>query len=154
MEEIWEDIEGWPKFKISNQGRVYNTLTGRYVKSSWSKRGFVGVNLERDGHRAYIPLARLVALAFVEGCFDGAEVSFKDKNRQNLSADNLEWATHYQNTRWNIGRRDYIRRGYLDKETGEIAWEGESDPPAVTRVRRNSITRTGILNRETGEIEW
>lgn len=156
MEEEWRPIESWPKFSVSNYGNIRNEQNGKYLKSSFHKRGFVGVNLERDGHRAYVSLARLVGLAFVEGHFNGAEIGYKDRNRENIRADNLEWVNHYQNNRWNSGPRGtVVRQGVVNRETGEVDWEESNDvyvPPR--RIRRNGIRRTGVVNQETGEIEW
>lgn len=51
-----------------------------------------------------------VAHAWVDGYFDGAEVNHIDYNRENYSADNLEWITHNQNIKHSVNGGKYKGR--------------------------------------------
>ena len=54
----------------------------------------------KDGYPCFgggIPVHQYVALGWVDGYFDGAEVDHKDFDRTNYHADNLEWKTHKLN---------------------------------------------------------
>lgn len=124
MDEVWKSLQDWPDYEISNYGRIRNIKKDptKALRMSLNQRGAVCVNLQRSGVYSYIPVMRLVANHFVDGYFEGAEVRPKDGDKQNLKADNIEWVSHWDNTRWNTGRRDYVRRGIIDRETGDIEW--------------------------------
>lgn len=115
MEE-WKDIDGYVGYyQISNIGnarsltRVVTSTSGRRrtvygadVKKIVDKDGYIVVRLSRDGIRKTYPIHRLVASAFVDGYFDGAEVDHLDSNRANNTASNLKWCTHAENVRHSI----------------------------------------------------
>lgn len=118
MTEIWKDIEGYDhKYQVSNLGRVrsvdhitidvYNgkerkrTFKGKMLKQEILPSGYVNIRIVAYPH---IVVHRAVALAFVPGHFDGAQVNHIDENKQNNRADNLEWVTPKQNA--NHGTRN------------------------------------------------
>lgn len=155
MEEVWLDIESYPGYAVSNLGQIRNLRRNRIVKASPNKHGYMCVNLERDGKRRYIPVFRLVALAFcIDDYFDGAEATPRDGDRSNLRADNVKWVTNYEARRWNSGRGgDIVRQGVINQETGEIEWENPNRGHSLSS-RRNKKLRSGVLNTETLEVDW
>lgn len=50
----------------------------------------------------------LVAMQFVDGWFEGAEVNHKDFNRSNPDANNLEWVSHSDNVRYSVDAGRYV----------------------------------------------
>lgn len=108
LKEEWKDIKGWEGYyKISSFGRVLSVKRGIYKALDESNRGgYVRVNLCNNAKQKKYFVHRLVAEAFVEGYFDGADVNHKDFDRKNNNADNLEWVTKSQNSQWtyNAGR--------------------------------------------------
>jgi hypothetical protein len=117
--EIWKDIEGFEGiYQVSNFGRVRSL--GRYVRNRYFppiimkqrksvKRNGVyldykRITLKRDGRVKSYGVHRRVAMAFVPGYFEGAEVNHKDEDPGNNYADNLEWVTSKQNC--NYGKRN------------------------------------------------
>lgn len=103
MKEIWKDIEGYEgQYKISNTGRVFSVKSGACKVLDKNNGGYLRVQLSHEGVLKRFFVHRLVAKAFVSGFFEGADVNHKDFNRQNNSADNLEWVTKSQNTKWSI----------------------------------------------------
>ena len=113
MEEIWKDIRGYENiYVISNQGRVASlnrmqtNKNGRTVRYNGkiltprpNSKGYLRVQLKRDGNSARHFVHRLVALHFVENpspdCY--SIVNHLDGNYLNNKADNLEWTTIYGN---------------------------------------------------------
>ena len=134
MTEIWKDIEGYDhKYQVSNLGRVRSVYhvdeLGRFQKGKILKpRPVKGGYLSRH-IRKYkdIKVHRAVALAFVPGYFEGAEVNHIDENRQNNRWDNLEWVTSKQNA--NHGTRNEklrkIGEDKFGKPTEQYSPEGE-----------------------------
>ena len=48
--EIWKDIEGFPGYQVSNQGRVKNKKTGHVLKPQINNRsGYYQVSLSVGG---------------------------------------------------------------------------------------------------------
>lgn len=111
MEEIWKAIEGYEGlYEVSNLGQVrslshevpYRNGGVKMVKGKVLRqntcRGYLKLELCKDGKPRQHQVHRLVAKAFVDGYFDGAQVNHKDECRSNNRADNLEWVTPRQNS--------------------------------------------------------
>ena len=112
MTELWKDIEGYDgKYQVSNLGRVrsvehigliggFNHSKTMVYKSTIRKQcqtisGYLIVPMHKPLKN--ISVHRAVALAFVPGYFDGAQVNHKDENKHNNRWDNLEWVTCKEN---------------------------------------------------------
>ena len=102
LKEEWKDIEGWEGYyKISNLGRVLSVKRGIFkVFDESNRRGYLRVQLCNNEKKKKYFVHRLVAKAFVEGYFDGADVNHIDFDRKNNCSDNLEWVTKSQNSKW------------------------------------------------------
>lgn len=92
-DEIWESLN--PHYSVSNLGRIKNDKCNRILSGSLHKDGYIFTTI--DGKQ--YPLHRLVALVFCDGFEEGKVVNHKDGNKQNNSADNLEWITQQENVR-------------------------------------------------------
>ena len=114
--EVWKDIEGYEGiYQVSNLGRLrsldrYYTKPqprngvptryfkkGQIVKTFAGRNGYIGAVLKFERKQKNFMMHRLVAKAFVQGYFDGADVNHKDCDRANNRADNLEWVTRRDN---------------------------------------------------------
>lgn len=63
------------------------------------------IHYNHDGYPCFgggVPVHLYVAHGWVDGYFEGAEVNHKDFNRNNYSADNLEWVTHKDNVEYSV----------------------------------------------------
>jgi hypothetical protein len=172
MDEIWKDIAGSPGYMVSNLGRVKSLdrtilcrngskqrRPGRVMKLNELPLGYLDVELGKNRH---FLVHRLVALAFCEGYFDGAQVNHKDGNRQNNVPGNLEWCTSSENHRHAIrilGRKANRNSGAasgkskrvrcIDCETGAIIHEFNG---AREAARALSIDYQRITCSARGEI--
>lgn len=97
--EVWKDISGFEGlYQVSNTGKVLSLRRNKVLKGKVDKYGYQCVVLW-DGKNNYRTIHRLVADAFVpkkDGC---NVVNHLDSNKQNNSADNLEWTTVQGNTK-------------------------------------------------------
>lgn len=84
---------------LRSNGKIQHRKA-RNIRMCLNADGYVRVKLNRDAHTKSMFVHRLVAMAFVPGYEDGKEVNHKDCDRQNNSADNLEWVSHYENIRY------------------------------------------------------
>ena len=107
--EIWKDIEGFEGlYQVSNLGRTkslnYNhTKKEKILKPSLNEKGYLLVNLYKEGKgRSYL-VHRLVAQAFIPNPEDKPQVNHKDEDKTNNKVENLEWVTSKENI--NYGTR-------------------------------------------------
>lgn len=82
--------------------------------------GYYTVHLNKDAITKTITVHILVANAFVDGKFDGAEVNHIDSNRTNNRPENLEWITHRDNV------YHAINRGVMYYQKSDM--NGENNP--------------------------
>jgi len=95
--ERWKSIDGHPNYQVSSYGRVRHTMNGEQ-KPQWHTRGYLKVNLYVYGVCYSRTVHRLVAEAFIPNPDNLPIVHHRDFNRRNNNVDNLEWATHQENS--------------------------------------------------------
>lgn len=110
--EVWKDIEGYEGiYQISNQGRVkclpkdvVSTKYGhvrhypeRIAKVYSRPKGYLYVELSKDGKAKKVSIHRLVAEHFIPNVEDKPQVNHIDGNKVNNKVDNLEWVTASEN---------------------------------------------------------
>ncbi len=95
--ERWANIEGWPGYQVSTEGRVMG-LKGKCLKASPSNWGYPRVTLHiPGGSRWSVFVHRLVAMAFIPNPNSLPEVNHLDGDKLNPKLSNLEWVTHQGN---------------------------------------------------------
>lgn len=105
--EIWKSIENYENlYEVSNFGRI-KLLSNLNFRDSRDKeiiipqfihpKGYVYVNLSKNGKRKYAKVHRIVAKAFIPNLNNLPEVNHKDLNKQNNNSNNLEWSSHADN---------------------------------------------------------
>ena len=113
MDEIWKDINGYEGlYKISNLGRIKALSRRVRFGSQWRntetkilhprRKGKVNPYLtiilyDEDRKPKTYHIHRLVALHFVDGYYEGAEVNHKDGVKQHNEYTNLEWCSRSYN---------------------------------------------------------
>lgn len=145
MKEIWKDVIGFEGYyQVSNTGmvkslaRFYFTKTGKAIqikekvlKGHKDTKGYLQVELRNGKGRNIKMIHRLVAEAFVSNSDGKEQVNHKDGNKENNSADNLEWVTCQENIRhaW--------RNGLNRARYGEEHPNHKVDMAAVKDIRDN-----------------
>ena len=178
MEEIWTPIIGYDnKFMVSNLGRVksvardVNNHTGiihkpeRILSTRQDNKGYVRVYLTKGQKTKYIPVHRLVAIAFIDNPMNKPQVNHIDGDKTNNNVSNLEWVTNSENVRhaYKMGLNKHCERAgrpkrpvlQIDPLTNQIIAEypsiseagkaiGVKNPCNIGGVCRNSYGRKSI----------
>ena len=151
MEEIWKDIKGYEgKYMVSNTGKVKSLertvwYNGGYYKKSEKTlkgydngKGYLRVELCKDGKRKWYRINRLVAQAFLPNPYNLPEVNHIDQDKYNNCVDNLEWCT----TQYNIEYSKAKAVIGINKVSGLIL-----EFPSLMEAER----QTGISNKHICE---
>lgn len=106
--EVWLPIVGYEAwYEVSSLGRIRRIKAGygatkergRVLKPTKNERGYLQINLNKQGKRVTRKLHFLVASAFLGERPNGYEINHKDANKENNHLDNLEYCTHTENMR-------------------------------------------------------
>ena len=106
MEEIFKDIEGYEGlYKIGNNGTLIscsnrsNHKEEKVLKTHITKRGYLGTKLCKNKKLKSVYIHILVAKHFVDNKNNYKTVNHIDGNKSNNNVENLEWATHKEQTK-------------------------------------------------------
>ena len=108
MIEIWKDIEGYENlYQVSNLGRVkslnYNHTGKEKIMKAKKDKGYLRVQLYKDGKPKFYSVHRLVATSFLPNPNNLSQVNHIDEDKSNNIVDNLEWCSAKYNS--NYGTR-------------------------------------------------
>ena len=87
-------------YLISEDGKVYNLKTKRYLKGHLENTGYISVNLNINNKKKNYALHRLVAQTFLENPDNLPIVNHKDGNKLNNNVENLEWVSQSYNCKY------------------------------------------------------
>lgn len=124
--EIWETIDEFPDYSISNWGRVSNDRTGRILVLTQNDHETVMVGLTHKGRQHKRSVAVLVANAFLAYPYHELFRTpiHLDGDRTNNHADNLAWRPLWFAQMYHQQfKRDYPNRIHVPIEvinTGEV----------------------------------
>lgn len=105
MEE-WRDIPGYEGlYEVSNTGKVRSLRMGTRIidkenhimQQKYDSKGYLRVNLHKNGRCKAELVSRMVAEAFVPNPNGYLEVGHDDDCKVNNNADNLYWTTRQEN---------------------------------------------------------
>ena len=92
-----KQISGYDNYYITEDGKVYNAKTGRYLKVTLRPVGYCAVNLSKNGVYKSFYVHRLVAEAFIPNPEHKPYINHIDENKSNNHISNLEWCTQKEN---------------------------------------------------------
>ena len=103
MTEVWCPVKNYESlYAVSDQGRVKSVGYGkeRILKPGRNSRGYLQVNLWKNGEMKPYRIHRLVAQTFIQNPYNLPEVNHKDENKENNSVQNLEWCDRKYNNNY------------------------------------------------------
>ena len=95
--ETFVKIEGFENYEVSNLGKVRNIKSGRIIKPSLNKNGYLRIWLCENNKKKYLYLHRIIATAFIDNSEEKPCVNHIDENKTNNDLSNLEWCTEREN---------------------------------------------------------
>lgn len=157
VDEIWKPINGWEGIaEVSNLGQVKVLsrsasfsrngkpqkcfLREKIVSPYVAQNGYLTIALMVNKVRKKILVHRAIALAFVEGYFDGATVNHIDGNKLNNMPENLEWMSLSDNTKH-------------EWATGLVDLRGEKHPSHKLTAKQVRIIRRLLRSQVTNPNE-
>lgn len=136
FDEVWEHIDSFPDYMVSNKGRVWSSKTQRFMKiKPMDNHGHLGVCLHQNGQMYYRYIHRLVAEAFIPN---------PDNFPIVRHLDDLPWANEVEDLAWGTkkdNQLDSVRNGTAYFLTDEDREKG------FRKSRRPLIA----INLKTGE---
>lgn len=97
--ETWKSITGYEGlYEVSNLGRVKSLKFDKEKILKPNKvKGYLRVELLKNGQRKLLYVHRLVAAAFIPNPKGLPEVNHKDEDKTNNSVTNIEWVSRWDN---------------------------------------------------------
>lgn len=132
-EEVWKPIPDWPKYAVSNLGRVMriesssNSHAGRILKPKIENNGYLRLRLHHEGKTLEAAVHRLVAIAFL-GKKPGFDVCHNDDDPLNCRLENLRYDTRKGNM------SDCVKHGRTSR--GERRWNSVLTEDKVREVKK------------------
>lgn len=155
MKEKWKKFRD-SSYEVSNRGRVRNKF-GKIMKACEPKhfkyRSYV---LQINGSQKTVFEHRLVAECFVKNRKEKKQVNHIDGNKNNNSADNLQWVTQGENNKhaYDMGLKKYRPLHYKGKFGSE-----HNRSKSVMCVQTNEIfgsmsEASRKLNIHVSSVSW
>jgi hypothetical protein len=143
-DEEWRQIEDFPDYAVSSEGRVRRILSGKVLRQHHGR--YATLNLYRDKKRFCALVHRLVCKAFHgDPPAPGHEVAHRDGDGLNNRKGNLRWATHAENEADKLahgtslaGRPSFVRP---ERRSRGLRHGRHTMPEKTARGERNGLAR-------------
>jgi hypothetical protein len=170
----WRDIDGFPRYEISNTGLVRNKRTKQVRKTKISHKGYEILTLFKgDSGKIYGTKAihRLMAESFISNPEEKPQVNHINGIKTDNRLENLEWCTNQENTKHaydnNLINKDILNKSRKKAlkarrkkveciETGEV-YEGARYAARSLNLSETSVKNAANPNNSTkhaGGFTW
>ena len=143
MEETYKKIEGFENYSVSDFGNVRNDKTGRDLKASDNRDGYLQAGLMNNKNKYNKKIHKLVAEAFFLNPENKKCVDHIDNNKHNNNLINLRFATPSQNQHnKSIGKNN-------TSGTKGVSWNNKSNKwTAQIKINGKQIHLGYFLNKD------
>lgn len=134
MVEVWKPIKDYENlYQVSNCGRVKSLGNGKsnnskekILKPKKDTRGYLHLNLCKDGKLKTFRVHRLVAEHFIPNPLNLPQVNHKDENKENNCVENLEWCDAKYNNNYGTRTEKCSKKVFQFTKSGKFIREWES----------------------------
>lgn len=157
--EHWKEIEGFPDYQVSDQGRVKSLKFGRerILKLRTTGYGYLDIKLWSEGKYERKLIHRLVIEAFLENPDNKPECNHKNGIKTDNRLENLEWVTHSENMSHayrtglatNKGET-HPRSKLTESDVLEILEDSNAGIPLEEVAGKYNISKQGVCNIKAG----
>ena len=99
------DVKGYEGlYAVTSCGKVWSYMSQKFLEPSADKKGYLKVNLCKNGKAKNFRVHRLVAEAYIPNPNNLPMINHKDENKTNNCLQNLEWCDAKYNI--NYGTRN------------------------------------------------
>ena len=102
--EVWQKIDGFEDYLISNQGTVYSLKSKKVMSPHKMKTGYLRITFSKGNKKYSFYIHRLVASAFIPNPNNLPQVNHRDENKANNSVSNLEWCDSSYNVNYGTAK--------------------------------------------------
>lgn len=132
--EEWRESGRFPGYHVSNMGRVWSDGSASkkvgLLKTRDDRHALNRVNIKADGCRVTVAAHILVATEFLREGREDEHVCFKDGDRGNMRASNLEWR-----------ERDFCGRAKSNRDFNAVRNGGVVEAMRIMHARGQSDTQ-------------
>ena len=109
-------IQGYEgRYYASPDGKIYSSLSNKYLKAKIDKDGYEKVNLYKNEKQKTFFVHRLIANTFLTNFNNKPQINHKNFNKIDNHIDNLEWVTDVENKCHYLNHRNKITNQEIDK---------------------------------------
>lgn len=157
QEAAFEKIKGYEhEYAINKEGKILSLLTDQYVETAVDTKGYLTVNLYKDGTRKTKRVHILVAETFLPNPSHLPVVNHIDGDKTNPNCSNLEWTSYSENTL-------HAHNTGLQTKTSNkkvIRGDGRVYPSITQAANENNMTKSAIskvingVRKTAGGYTW
>ena len=160
--EVFVDVVGYENlYQVSNYGRVYSLISGKFLKPCKERNGYLYISLHKNKKTKKYLVHRIVATAFIENPLQLPQVNHISEDKSDNHVSNLEWCSASYNCRF--GTRNERRVEKLSKAVLQFTRQGElvNEYPSIceasrqTRINQGHISSCCLGKRKSaGKYVW
>lgn len=156
------EIEGYPGYMASDDGRIWNVARQKWLKPEIDKYGYCQVCLSIGGKQKHPTVHKLVALAFISNPNGLNQINHKNEIKTDNRVSNLEWCTNKYNCNYGTQRqklrdaKHHSKTPVIQYKNGtEVArYESIVEASRKCGLRHRSISMACQKHKTYAGYEW
>lgn len=154
MNEVWRDVAGYEElYKVSNLEHVSSLdridsneryLKGKKLKPRKNGRGYLYVNLCRNGKEKATIIHRLVGKTFIPNPYSYPEINHKNEIKTDNRVKNLEWCSRKYNNNY----------GHHNEKVAKALTNGPCSKPVLQLTLDGSLVKRWPSTMECGRCDF